>query len=48
MINQYSHNHQVNESFTPKNILKRAAQSLKSHEVITIESHMAKYMFENK
>jgi hypothetical protein len=48
MINQYSLNHEVNESLTPKQIFRRASQCLKSHEVITIESHMAKYLFESK
>jgi hypothetical protein len=38
----------INEGVSPKQILTRASQCLKSHEVITIESHIAKHLFEVK
>jgi len=50
MVNQYesSNNKKVNESISQKQIIRRASQCLKSYEIITIESHIAKHLFESK
>ena len=50
MVNNYeaSNRQKVNESISQKQILRRASQCLKSHEVITIESHIAKHLFDTK
>lgn len=50
MVNNYeaSNRQKVNESISQKQILRRASQCLKSHELITIESHIAKHLFDTK
>jgi hypothetical protein len=50
MVNKYESvkGQKVNEAVSQKQILRRASQCLKSHEVITIESHIAKHLFETK
>lgn len=50
MVNSYeaANRQKVNESISQQQILRRASQCLKSHEVITIESHIAKHLFETK
>jgi hypothetical protein len=50
MVHKYeAANHKkINESISQKQILRRASQCLKSHEITTIESHIAKHLFETK
>ncbi len=50
MVNKYesANGQKINESISQKQILRRASQCLKSHEIITIESHIAKHLFETK